>query len=273
MSRPLVSIIILCFNASEYVVEMLDSVTNQTYKNIGIIAIDDGSTDDTLNILYDYQKHMSTLKVISQSNTYCIIVRQNAITHAKGEYLVCLDSDDKLHPSYIEKCIEFAQKEDLDVVYADAQYFDAVNKKWDLPEFKLPDFLHCNCIYITAMIKKSTFDKVGGFDISLTHFEDWDLFISIIKGGGKVGKINEALFFYRQRRNNSSITNLANDRKLSDNVLKIYLKYYEFYMGNNIYFHKMLFRDFLKINQDKSPNSNKHNKLLFNKLKGFLLKE
>lgn len=263
-------VIIPCFNASEYVVETLDSVANQTYKNIEVIAIDDGSTDDTLDILYGYQKNMPTLTVISQPNTYCVIARQNAIAHAKGGYLVCLDSDDKLHPNYIEKCVNLAQKDDLDIIYADAQYFDAIDKKWDLPEFKLPDFLHCNCIYITAMIKKSTFDKVGGFDINLTHFEDWDLFISIIKNGGRVGKINEVLFFYRQRKNNSSITNLADDEKLSSNVLKIYLKHYDFYMKNNIYFHKMLFRDFLKIDQNESSDEKTSHKSWFGKLRHFL---
>lgn len=56
MNQLLVSVIIPCFNASEYVVETLDSVANQTYKNIEVIAIDDGSTDDTLDILYGYQK-------------------------------------------------------------------------------------------------------------------------------------------------------------------------------------------------------------------------
>lgn len=129
MNRLLVSVIIPCFNASEYVVETLDSVANQTYKNIEVIAIDDGSTDDTLDILYGYQKNMPTLTVISQPNTCCVIARQNAIAHAKGGYLVCLDSDDKLHPNYIEKCVNLAQKDDLDIIYADAQYFDAIDKK------------------------------------------------------------------------------------------------------------------------------------------------
>lgn len=185
MDSSLVSIIIPCFNAEKYIAETLDSVIDQTYQNIEVIAIDDGSTDDTLKVLYEYQQKMPNLKVISQQNTYYVIARQNAIAHAKGEYLVCLDSDDKLHPTYIEKCHQLAKKERLDIVYTDAQYFDAVNKKWDLPEFKLPDFLHCNCIYITAMIRKSAFDAVGGFDTSLTQFEDWDLFISIIKHNKK----------------------------------------------------------------------------------------
>lgn len=75
MNQLLVSVIIPCFNASEYVVETLDSVANQTYKNIEVIAIDDGSTDDTLDILYGYQKNMPTLTVISQPNTYRVIAR------------------------------------------------------------------------------------------------------------------------------------------------------------------------------------------------------
>lgn len=203
MNNPLISIIIPYFNTANYIEEILDGVANQTYQNIEIIVIDDGSTDDTLEVLYIYQNKMPKLKIISQKNTYYVIARQNAIAHAKGKYLVCLDSDDKLHPTYVEKCYQLAEMKNLDIVYSDAQYFDATDGRWDLPDFKLYDFLHCNCIYVTAMIRKSAFDRVGGFDTSLTHFEDWDLFISIIKNREKdevVGKMSEVLFFIEKDR-------------------------------------------------------------------------
>lgn len=80
------------------------------------------------------------------------------------------------------------------------------------------------------------------------------------------------LFYYRQRLDNSSITNTSNDKKLSDNVLKIHLKHYDFYLEHDIYFHKMLFRDFLKINQDNLMDCDITHKSWFSKLKYYLLK-
>lgn len=242
VSMPLVSVIIPCYNTAEYIQETLDSVFDQTYQNIEVIAIDDGSTDNTLQKLYKNQKKNSKLKVIAQKNTYYIVARNNAAKHATGKYLVFLDSDDKIAPTYIEKCCEVAEKDtSLSAVYSNADLFDAKDEPWQLPEFRLPDFLYGNCIYISALIRKADFDKVGGFDEDLTQFEDWDLYLSLIKSGGKLYKIPETLFYYRQREDLSSVTNTASKRKISDNTLKIYNKHYNFYIENDVYFQDILF--------------------------------
>ncbi|MDO5059777.1 MAG: glycosyltransferase family 2 protein, partial [Neisseria sp.] len=106
--------------------------------------------------------------------------------------------------------------------------------------FDLKSFLLSNGLYVTALIRKAHFDAAGGFDTGLTMNEDWDLFISMIKRGGKVYKIPETLFFYRQRENLSSVCNTASKEKKSDNLLKIYNKHYDFYKENGIYFHEMM---------------------------------
>lgn len=240
-NMPLVSVIIPCYNTAEYIQETLDSVFSQTYQNIEVIAIDDGSTDDTLQKLKENQKKHSQLKVIIQQNTYNIIARNNAMKHALGEYLVFLDSDDKIAHTYIEKCCEVAENDkSIAAVYSRADFFDAKNEQWKLPEFKLPDFLYRNCIYISALIRKSEFDKIGGFDESLNQFEDWDLYISLVKNGGKLCKLPETLFYYRQRKDLSSVSNTTNKDKVSENMFKIYSKHYDFYIENGIYFQNLL---------------------------------
>lgn len=238
---PLVSVIIPCYNTAEYIQETLDSVFNQTYQNIEVIAIDDGSTDNTLQKLNENKEKYSQLKVITQKNTYNVIARKNAVKYAKGKYLIFLDSDDKIAPVYIEKCCEVAEKDkNIVAVYSKADFFDAKNEPWMLPEFKLPDFLYRNCIYISALIRKSEFDKVSGFDESLTQFEDWDLYISLIKNGSKVYRLPETLFYYRQREDLSSVTNTASAKKTSDNMFKMYSKHYDFYIENGVYFQDVL---------------------------------
>lgn len=261
ISVPLVSVIIPCYNTAEYIQETLDSVFNQTYQNIEIIAIDDGSTDSTLQKLYENKKIHPQLKVITQKNTYNVIARNNAVKYAKGKYLIFLDSDDKIAPVYIEKCCEVAEKDkSIAAVYSRADFFDAKSKPWKLPEFKLPDFLYGNCIYISALIRKSEFDKVDGFDENLTQFEDWELYISLVKNGGKVYRLPETLFYYRQREDLSSVTNTASKQKVSDNMFKIYSKHYNFYIENGIYFQDMMRKAFNLTSADK--RNSKYSKLI-----------
>lgn len=234
--NPKISIITPCFNAEKFIQETIDSVLNQTYQNFEFIIIDDGSTDKTSEILN--QQRDRRIKVISHENQGYIKTRNIGFKMAQGEYLLFLDSDDKIAPTYIEKCLNILeQKPNVSIAYSKAKVFDAKNKEWQLPEFMLPDFLFANCIFVSSVIRKKDFEEVGGFDESLTAFEDWDLFISIIKKGGLPFRIPEHLFFYRKRKMKNSITNQINKNKIefSNNYFKIYCKHYDFYIKNHIY--------------------------------------
>lgn len=239
-SNPLISVIIPCFNTAQYLPETLDSLFSQTLQNFEVIAIDDGSTDNTLNILYRYQEKYQQLTVMSQENSYCMIARMNAIKHAKGKYLVCLDSDDKLHPEFLKKCSSIAENDEtVAIVCSDVQLFGAKNQTW-CRQFEIKDFLLENSICITSLIRKSFFDMTGGFDTNLEMYEDWDLYISILELGGTIYRIPEPLFFYRQREDSSSICNTATEQKKSDSLLKLYNKHYDLYCKNGLFFHDMI---------------------------------
>ena len=111
----------------------------------------------------------------------------------------------------------------------------------------------------------------------MTQLEDWELFISIIKNGGKIKQIYKSLFYYRQRSDNSSVSNLSNSNKLSDNMLRIYNKHYDFYKKNDIYFQSLVspaikqydeqlkfikkFKNYLKLIFYKYFNKKRYNKL------------
>ena len=166
----------------------------------------------------------------------------NAIARAEGKYLVCLDSDDKIAPDYIRECVSIAEQNlHTDIVYSDAEFFGTRYGTWPLAEFSLPEFLMENSIYITALIRKSAYDKAGGFDPNLTFFEDWDLFISMIKNGSGVHKIGKTMFFYRKRENETSVNNLSSGETVSDNAFKIYQKHYGFYKANGLSYLRLLY--------------------------------
>lgn len=90
---------------------------------------------------------------------------------AKGEYLLFLDSGDKILPTYIEKCLSIADK-GYDIVYTEARYFGRKTGKYDIPKYQLLDFLCLNCITITSIIRKKLFDDVGGYDLDIMQMED-----------------------------------------------------------------------------------------------------
>ena len=236
-----VSVIIPCYNAVKYVEETLQSVSGQTFKNIEIIAVDDGSTDDTFSVINKYKDIDNRLTTIKIQNGGSSKARMEGAKLAKGEYLLFLDSDDLIDPTYIEKCI-FIARQGYDIVYTKARFFGRKPGELYLPEFNLLDFLCSNCIYVSALIRKSLFDLVGGFDTSILQMEDWECFINMIKNGGKVYRIPEMLFLYRKREDCSSKSDSATNDEMENSFFAIYTKHYEFYRSNNLGLKDLLWR-------------------------------
>jgi glycosyltransferase involved in cell wall biosynthesis len=229
-NKDLVSIVIPCYNNVSTIVETLNSIINQTYKNIEIVIIDDGSVEDIQTKIKHFINNNSVV-LKKQENKGVSAARNYGASLAKGIYLLFIDADDMILPRYIEKCVsEFDQNPALKIVYSEARFFDRENGTWNLPKYiDFKNFLIGNCIFISALIKKEDFDNADGFDTSLDFYEDWDLWISILKKGGSVYQIPEELFLYRKHNDNSSASDKADNLKNihSKNRLKIYNKHYD----------------------------------------------
>ena len=119
----IVSIVMPVYNAEKYLRYTLDSVKAQTFKQYELIAINDGSTDNSLKILQDYQRNMKQLRIVDQENTGVSTARNNGIKAVEGEYLCFLDADDYLHPDYLGNLYEIMDKEKVDIVCCDYQVF------------------------------------------------------------------------------------------------------------------------------------------------------
>lgn len=228
-----VSVIIPCYNVENTINETLDSVLSQTYKNIEIVVIDDGSSDGTSKIIQSYADKFGHITVIVQENKGLPASRNVGVEAAHGSYLVFLDGDDKLHPSYIEKCYEkFRAEPQLDLVYTLTELFEAQTGLFALAAYSYGQLLVENCIPATAMIKASQFRGVGMYDVSLNLLEDWELWIRYLHQFPNVFQIQEPLFFYRKRWSKDSMTdkNVESRYALSQEVrLKIYRKHYAIY--------------------------------------------
>ncbi len=122
-NKPAVSVIIPVWNASPYLRQCLDSVLSQTLTDIEIICVDDGSTDDTPDILREYVEKDARIIVIRQENRGAGAARNNALRRAKGKYLSFLDSDDFFEPGMLEKSYEAAEKNQADIVVFGCDYY------------------------------------------------------------------------------------------------------------------------------------------------------
>lgn len=115
MSKPLVTVVIAIYNIEDYLEPCLKSILSQTYQNLEIFAIDDGSTDGSSKILKEYTKKDPRLKIITQKNSGLSVVRNHGLELAKGEYVCFIDGDDHIAPDYVKKLVSAITKTDADI--------------------------------------------------------------------------------------------------------------------------------------------------------------
>ena len=145
MEKPLVSVIIPVYNVEQYLRQCLDSVVNQTLKDIEIICVNDSSTDNSLAILNEYAARDSRIKVITQPNGGAGAARNNGLSASTGKYLSFLDSDDFFEPDMLELAYEKAEEDKADfVVFQSDQYYTDDDKfvqvAWTLREKEIPPY-------------------------------------------------------------------------------------------------------------------------------------
>ncbi len=125
MNPPKVSVIIPVYNTEEYIGETLNSIINQTLKDIEIIVINDGSTDNSLHIINEYAQRDSRITVFTQANQGLSLTRNKGIIEARGEYIYFMDSDDLLENDALNSCYKHSTKGHLDFLFFDAEILNS----------------------------------------------------------------------------------------------------------------------------------------------------
>lgn len=159
-NSPIVSVIIPCYNIEKYLRQCLDSVVNQTLRNIEIICVDDGSSDNTLEILKEYEKKDDRFKIISQKNGGAGAARNNGLRMATGKYLSFLDSDDFFELDMLEMAYESAEKYQADFVVFDSnQYHMDKNRfaetRWVIHKDEIPPYMPFSYRQLTGNVFKT----------------------------------------------------------------------------------------------------------------------
>jgi glycosyltransferase involved in cell wall biosynthesis len=226
--KALVSIIIPCYNQAIYLKESAESAIRQSYKNIEIIIVNDGSQDNTQEILENLRKkYPERIKVISQKNSGLSLARNAGIEKAKGRYIVPLDADDLLSEKMIEMSMNTMVEYNADIVYSGYRLFGTVNRKNYLKPFYKNIILYWNVCSATALYKKEVWKTIGGYKENMHGgYEDWEFWINAYKHNFKFQHINEILWSYRRKE-----TSMVEDAKKKDNYLraKIIMNHPELY--------------------------------------------
>lgn len=227
---PLVSIIIPIYNAEKFVHDTLRSIVYQNYKNYEIICIDDGSTDSSVDIVLkfieDYK--INNIYVYKQENSGAAFARNYGISKSNGKYILPLDADDCIANEYIAKTVNILENNtDVDIVFTEAIFFGLKNKVWALNDVSIPDIFSHNQLNVTALFKRHCWEAAGGYDCSLTGYEDWDFWITLAKKGFQFYRIPESLFFYRHTGDGR---NIHANKKDIQNKWKIIRKHPDIYV-------------------------------------------
>jgi len=235
MTQNLISVIIPCYNRAQLIIKSVDSVLNQTYKNIELIVVDDGSTDNSLQVLEAIREKDNRVKVISQENKGPYPARNRGLKEARGEFIAFLDSDDTWDSAFLEKLHKaLLDNPDAALAYCGWQNIGLPggrDEPFIPPDYEKQDkieiFLKGNRWPIhAALVRKKTIDELGGFDETFFSVEDYYLWMRIAILN-KIVLVPEVLAYYYHHHDTGQIS--KNRAKAEINkwlVKKEFLKYY-----------------------------------------------
>lgn len=242
-----VSIVVPVYNAENYIEKCLDSILNQSYKNIEILAINDGSKDNSLKILKKIAKENKCIKVIDQENCGVAKTRNKAIKEATGKYIMFVDNDDYIDKEYIETFVDEIDKNDYDFVIGGYRRVDYSGNCLYERVYKETEWTLFNFITPWGRIYNRKFlidNSIEFLPVKVGEDINFSILAAIYKNKAKVIKY----VGYNQLYNEQSVSNTVHKKNDSNNKNDLINLY------NNIY---------LKCNNKLSDNNAKLLKYFF----------
>lgn len=212
LDKPLVTVIIPCYNYGRFIKEALDSVMAQTYQRFEVLVINDGSTEELTNQVLGSLEYPKTT-VIHQRNQGLAATRNNGAALAAGKYICYLDADDAIEPTYLEKTLGLLEgDESLGSCYSWVRCFGEYDSIWKTRDLD-PFYLHeCTTSSSHAVIRKSSWERVkevngSGFLSKYDgYFEDWVFWIDLVQCGFRGKVIKQPLICYRVHKGSLGAT-------------------------------------------------------------------
>ncbi|MDH6409543.1 glycosyltransferase involved in cell wall biosynthesis [Aurantimicrobium minutum] len=248
-----VSAVIALYNGGDHIVEAIESILCQTIPVLEIIIVNDGSTDNSVEVIKAYLAKNSLaskkVRILEQPNSGQGVARNAGVAASRGNLIGLLDQDDSWEPTHCEELMAyFVGKPKLGWVYTDFNEFDEEGRfirrnflekqEYEVPKSSIFGMIFQDLMMLpsSSLIRKEAFQSVGGFDSQFRGYEDDDLFFRLFVEGWSFKYHPEALVNYRIHPNNSS-RNLT----FPQSRMKFYRKYKTFLPEENPYFTKFYF--------------------------------
>lgn len=209
--NSLVSIVVACYNYAHFLPETIASVIDQTYQNWELILVNDGSTDNTLEVAESLiAAHPDRqIRLITQQNKRLAGARNTGIRAAQGQYILPLDADDLIEPTMLAKCVGILDcAPHLSMVYTDQTHFDEQGNTWAAHslDWNYAEELSYNQVCVCCLFRRAMWEEVGGYREDCVGAEDWDFWIKCGERGHLGWRIPEQLFRYRKHGASLSVT-------------------------------------------------------------------
>ena len=246
-----VSVIMPIYNAYSYLRPALDSVLDQTLTELELICVDDGSTDHSLDILKEYQKRDSRVRIVTENNAGPSWARNKGLARARGRYVIFLDADDFFELTLLERMYERAERDNLDITISEYDLYNDRRATFE-PRIKSDhgfifekseivskneypdDIFQCTSNYVWNKLFRKDFlnEKELTFHQDMRVFEDIYFVVAALSMADRVGKIHEVLVHHRVY---SEQSRLRFFRKYFAKVPELFLKIKEFLMHRGMY--------------------------------------
>jgi GT2 family glycosyltransferase len=216
-STPHVVIVIPCYRQAEFLPEAVASVCAQTYRDLEIVIVDDGSPDDTAVVAERLAAAHTrrAIRLLCQPNQGLSASRNNGIAESSAECALVLDADDLIGPTFVEDCVRVLDaRPDISIAYGTQRYFGEISEYPPMPEYDLGQLTRTNLFPCTALFRRRAWADVGGYDERLTSYEDWDFWLGCGERGHFGLYVPHSVFYYRKRRDSMLANAYKRDKHL-----------------------------------------------------------
>lgn len=272
--KPLISIVIPTYNVEKYIAECLESILNQTFQNYEIIIVDDGSTDNTLEVIKKYAS--DKIKVFPQNHKGAGEARNTGIRNAIGDYITFVDSDDFYYTdNCLEKIANAIQKDKSEVItYKMVRFYQksgkyieesdiGINKKYKTIDY-IKETIQQSRISISPcdkIIKKEIIDKYNVYFSSMKMLEDIDWSMKLYEHIQYVTVLNEPIYVYRKQRKDSTTFQYTKEKVYACvNFIRYWVERCQTCISdyNTLYLHYVAYQYIILLSAINSKNGDKN---------------
>lgn len=235
----MVSIIVPIYQAEAFLEETLESIAQTRYAPLEVILMDDGSRDGSMAIAQRWAEKDERFNAYHQENGGVSVARNHAIRLSHGTYILPVDADNKIDPTYVEKAVKVLEaRPEVKGVGCRAMFFGEKEGEWVVPRYTPKLLARKNMIDACAMYRREDYDRTDGYMEGLQVREDWDFWLSMLEDGGEFVRLDEVLLYYRVRGGSKRVR----DREKKEELIRVINQRHKAFiyqqLGGPLHYHR-----------------------------------